>query len=230
MPKKISFSYFLQNSCGDFIRRLFYILTFLFFSLQLYSQDLLTGFGWGLTNFQYNIIESTGFSELSYNADSQYRYSFLLKYQVPTGKFRVKSGYNYSSIKGTGTISTTEPDENKVPLNVRTENELRTLILGFEYVVKDSIFTPYLGMDLLVAIFGDADVYYKNKSGETIREIFQGKTRIGLSINGGVAYTLIPGIEIDLNLLYGSLNLLGKEDYENNITTVDMTVSVLFVL
>jgi len=199
-------------------------------SIQLFSQELFAGFGWGLTNFQNNVVESTGFSELNYNADSEYRYSFLLKYQVPNSNFRFKGGFNYSSIKGIGTITDTNPNRNSVPIVVETENQLRTLILGFEYVVKDSIFTPYLGLDLLVGIFGDADIYRQTKSGERTREIYQGKTRIGLGINAGVGYKLIPGIELDLNLLYGSLNLLGKEDFEYSIVTTDLTVSVLFVL
>lgn len=183
-----------------------------------------------MTNFQNNIIESGGFSRLNYNADSEYRSSFLLKYQIPGKNFRVKSGFNYSSIKGSGVIETTNPSANSIPINVDTESELRTIILGFEYVNKDSLFTPYIGMDLLVGIFKDVDIYRQDKSGEIINEIYPSKSKIGLALNCGVGYKLIPGMELDVNLMYGSLNVLGKEDFENNIETIDLTVSVLFAL
>ncbi len=79
-------------------------------------------------------------------------------------------------------------------------------------------------------VFEDVDIYYEDKSGESIREIFPSKTKIGLGLNIGVGYTPIAGMELDINLLYGSINFIGKEDFENNITTIELSVSLLFVL
>lgn len=188
------------------------------------------GFGWGLTNFQNKIIERSNFNQLSYDADSEYRYSFILKYTIPNHNLRFKGGYSNSEINGIGIINFSDLNANSTPLNVRTETQLRTVTLGLEYVVKDSLISPYLGIDLLGGVFEDVDIYYEDKSGESIREIFPSKTKIGLGLNIGVGYRPIAGMELDINLLYGSINFIGKEDFENNITTIELSVSLLFVL
>lgn len=188
------------------------------------------GFGWGLTNFQNNIIERSNFNQLSYEADSEYRHSFWLKYTIPDKHFRFKGGYSNSEIKGSGVINSSRLNTNSILLNVRTETQLRTITLGLEYVVKDSLISPYLGMDLLGGVFEDVDVYREDKSGEVVKEVFPSKTKIGLGVNIGLGYTPIPGMELDINLSYASINLIGIEDFENNIATIDITVSLLFIL
>lgn len=188
------------------------------------------GFGWGLTNFQNNIIERSNFNQLSYEADSEYRHSLLLKYTIPDKHFRFKGGYSNSEIKGSGVINSSRLNTNSIPLSVRTETQLRTITLGLEYVLKDSLISPYLGVDLLGSVFEDVDVYREDKSGEVVKEVFPSKTKIGLGVNIGLGYTPIPGMELDINLSYASINLIGIEDFENNIATIDITVSLLFIL
>lgn len=211
-----------------FIKRFLYIITFFFLSSQVFSQNLIVGFGWGLINFQNSVIEKSGNTLLSYEVESDYHYSFFLKYIIPGTQIRFKGGYYNSQIKGAGTIININPLETRLPINARVDNSLKSLILGLEYLWNKGKFKPYLGLDMLFGAFDDADIFYEDKSGESIHQIYPSETRVGLGLSGGIGYNFFPGIELDINLHYGILNLLGKKDYEDNITAIDLTVSIMF--
>lgn len=211
-----------------FIKRFFYIITFFFLSSQVFSQNLIVGFGWGLISFQNKVVEKSSNTLLSYEVESDYHYSFFLKYIIPGTQIRFKGGYYYSEIKGAGTIININPSETRLPINAKVDNTLKSLILGLEYLWNKGKFKPYLGIDMLFGTFDDADIFYEDKSGESIHQIYPGETRVGLGLNGGIGYNFFPGIELEINLHYGILNLLGKKDFEDNITAIDLTVSIMF--
>ncbi len=142
---------------------------------------------------------------------------------------RFKGGYFFSEINGNGTIMDVEPNLSSQPINVSTENSLATIALGLEYFLDEKTFKPYLGVDFLLGIFDDVDVLYTDKKGD-IKDVYPSQSRIGLGLSGGISYELIPGMNLDVNLVYSSLNLLGKEGYEDHIITTELTVFLLFVL
>ena len=222
--------YILQFFEWMTIRKLFYISLLFMISLPSLGQDLQVGFGWGLINFKNNVIERKGFSLLSYKVNSDYKYSFILKYLVPGDLFRFKGGYYFAEINGLGKISEIEPEENSRTTPASTETSLITVALGLEYFYKEYTFKPYLGLDLLIGIFEDVDVRYRNQSDELVREIYSAKSRIGLGLNAGLSYEFFPGMSLEFNMVYSSLNFLGKEDFEENIITSEINVSLLFVL
>ncbi len=212
------------------IKKLIFLSFLSILSLTMSGQNLQVGFGWGLFNFKNNVVERKSFTQLSYKVDGDYRYSFLLKYQIPNENIRFHGGYYYADITGTGTIINLEPNTDTNPLNVETNNSLVTIALGFEYFIEDKTFSPYAGADLLMGIFKDIDVYYSNKNGRIVHNIYPSKTRIGLGLNVGISYEVFPGMNLDINLLYSSLNFLGKKDFEENIITTDLSVLLLFSL
>lgn len=197
---------------------------------MLFSQSIQAGLGWGLFSFQNNVVEKKGFNTLSYKVDGDFFYAFILKYRIPEKNLRFKGEYYFAEIQGAGRIDDIEPTENSRPLFVRTENSLVSFALGLEYVVDGESFSPYFGLDLLMGIFDDAQISYVDQKRGQITKIFPSKTRMGLGINVGINYELLQGINLDLNFQYSSLNLLGKEDYEDNILTTDISLLFLFIL
>lgn len=229
LSKKIFFLRFCKLKWGKIIRKHFYLTLILLLSFPIAAQNLQVGFGWGLVNFQNNIVERKDFNLLEYKVSGDYRYSFLLKYEMAESNIRFKGGYFFSEINGNGSITDVEPNLSSEPINVSTENSLATIALGLEYVIEEKTFKPYLGVDFLLGIFDDVDVFYSEKTG-MVREVFPSQSRIGLGLSGGISYELIPGMNLDINIVYSSLNLLGKESYEDHIITTDLTVFLLFVL
>lgn len=221
------FLYFLNNHHEANIRKVIYIFIFVLCS-SLYAQNLTVGFGWGLVEFNNNVVEKNNFDLLSYNVDGDSKFSLAVKYRLPDKNFRFKGGYYYSEVKGNGIVRNINPAANSIPLQVEVINNLTTVTVGLEYIFEFGDFHPYLGIDMLFGLFGDAELYRTDAQGKTRIESFPGKTKIGLGTSGGIGYSLFPGIELDLNFAYSSLNLLGKEDYEESILTSDLTLSLYF--
>ena len=167
---------------------------------------------------------------LSYKVEGDFFYSFILKYRIPDKNFRFKGEYYFAEIQGVGRIIDINPVENSQPLYVRTENSLVSFALGLEYVVDGGKLSPYFGLDLLMGIFDDAQISYFDQKRGKVTKIFPSKTRMGLGINAGINYELLQSINLDLNFQYSSLNLLGKENYEDNILTTDISLLFLFIL
>lgn len=197
---------------------------------MLFSQGIQAGLGWGLFSFQNNVVEKKGFSKLSYKVEGDFSYSFILKYRIPEKNLRFKGEYYFAEIQGAGRVDDIDPVENSQPLYVRTENSLVSFALGLEYVVDGGKLSPYFGLDMLMGIFDDAKISYVDQKLGQVTKIFPSKTRMGLGINAGINYELLQSINLDLNFQYSSLNLLGKEDYEDNILTTDISLLFLFIL
>lgn len=226
--RKGIFLYFLNYHREVNIRKLIYILLIIFSTNFLSAQNITIGFGWGLIEFQNKVVEKNNFDILSYNVDGDYKFSLAIKYQLPDKNYRFKGGYYYSEIRGDGVVRNINPAANSIPLQVQVINNLTTITIGLEYLFEVGDFRPYFGLDMLFGLFGDSELYRVDQQGKTRIESFPGKTRIGLGTSGGIGYTLFPGIELDLNFAYSSLNLLGKEDYEENILTSDLSLSLYF--
>lgn len=212
------------------LHRIYILLLFFSVTLGIPAQGLQAGFGWGLVNFQNSVNERQGFNILEYEVKSDYRYGVVLKYKIPNSFFRFKSNYYYSEISGDGVINSINPSSSSAPLDVKTENTLTTVGLGLEYLVSEKPYNAYIGMDLLMSVFGDVKIRYFDGQNTRVEETYSSKTKIGLSGGGGISYNLFPGMDLDINVFYSSLNLLGKEDYEDNISTLDLTVTLLFNL
>ena len=103
--------------------------------------------------------------------------------------------------------------------SVDTKQNILSIGVGGEFTLVPGPFSPYLGVDLEYNNFGDFE------PSET--EGSSGVSRMGIGLGAGVMFNLVV-IDIDVNLKYQMMNLIGKEDGEDTIGILNLNAAVFF--
>ena len=84
---------------------------------------------------------------------------------------------------------------------------------------------PYVALDLFYSNFGDVEYTYNN-----VEYNQDGFSRTGLGIGAGVEFTMLPKIDLEASAKYNFNNLIGQEDDEESMNTINISFSVLYSL
>lgn len=226
-----------------------YLLSVLFLFLltnSILAQHIQIGIGTGyahLGNKNYyskNVGELNGCGGLG--LENWYIVNSKIKYKQPQLPIIFASEFSFISatrdIDYLGYYSTLQSSPAK--MNIDASQNIYSFIIGIEYPIHLSTFTPYLSTSFLGNYFGKTKVTRTPKPDENLYEdpeplIFSSIFRAGFDIGIGMEYLLLETISIDLSAKYSFMNLFGKKDgallnKEDNFNMLTLRIGVLYVL
>lgn len=103
--------------------------------------------------------------------------------------------------------------------SVDTKLNILSIGVGGEVSLLPGPLSPYLGLDLEFNNFGNFE-----PSGAGSGSV----SRTGLGIGAGLMFKLLPVINVDLNLKYQMMNLLGKSDGEETVGIINLNAAIFF--
>lgn len=113
--------------------------------------------------------------------------------------------------------------------SVSVERKMSMLIFGVgaEYKLVPGPISPYAAFDLFYTNFSELENSYSSSvagaSGNN-----DGFSRTGIGLGAGLQIGIVPLIDIDVSAKYNINNLIGKEDGEDTISTLNLSATVFF--
>jgi len=200
------------------MKKLLFILVMALISISLSAQSLRIGAGGGLTqnlnktNLLADVV--TG-GELTFGSD--YHYGIKAKVGIPLLPLTVVGSWFYNTLKSSSDIAGNTYEVN---------GNFSTLGLGAEMSFIPGPIKPYLAADLLYTTFGEQKAISNGNTLSTAGKM----NRWGLGIGAGLELGFIPKLDIDVMAKYQLNNLMGKDDGEESINTINLSVLVMFNL
>lgn len=189
------------------------MLIFLFcVSTNTYSQSVTLGVGGGLTSVQGPDDFTNDISDGGLGLGSEFHYGAKLKVGVPLLPITAVGFVYNNSFGGSETIQ---------DVDVETSWSMLTIGAGVEWTLLPGPVSGFATFDFLFNSFGKAD-------GIEIFSDDDSDSRTGIGIGIGTEFTLLPKINLDATLKYQFNKMFGKEDDEEAMDTINLTVNVLF--
>ncbi len=192
------------------------IAVFIIAALSINAQGFKLGVTGGLNLLQSPDILTKDISEGGVGFGSGYQFGVKGKFSLPIIPLKVVGFVSYSKFSSDGSLN-----------NQNIENEWSIVTVGFggEWSLVPGPISPYLALDILYNRFGEKT--QKNTTNNTEMKD-DGVSRSGVGIGGGIDVTILPKIDLDLSARYNLNNLVGKEDGEENINSLSVTLNVFF--
>jgi opacity protein-like surface antigen len=184
----------------------FLFIAISFFPVQTgFAQSIDLGLGGGLSIVQTPAAykDAAGFST-EYHIGIKGKLNFPLIPITPIGFVE----YHFLS----GSMTTLDG-------NVDTKLNILSVGVGGELSLMPGPLSPYLGLDIEFNNFGNFE-----PSGAGIGSV----SRTGIGIGAGLMFKLLPVINVDLNLKYQMMNLLGKSDGEETVGIINLNAALFF--
>ena len=147
-----------------------------------------------------------------------------------TGKMTLKKvpnvkvvlGLNYNGFKNWGDLQVTTNEGNGVTTTNVVEFipkvAILALSLGGEYSFKPKEnINPFVGLDFTTNFYSGS--FQSNPSSNFQRSQLKAETRFGFQLGGGVDFVFSKYIGMVLGLKYNLANLIGKGDYQEDVTS-----------
>jgi opacity protein-like surface antigen len=207
------------------------------------AQSLRIGIGGGYASLNGPSALAKDISNNGAGLKNGYEIGGKLKLDFPLLPFRLTGQAYYMDISNSGSMKVIPGASlNPVNVNVETSMTMFSAGAGFEYDLIPGPISPYFALDLLYTSFGDVKTTY-NPSTSGLSSLdankpYSNKSKFGLGIGIGSEFTLLPVIDLDLNVKYNLMNLMGKEDMkinginykEESVNTLTVTANILFGL
>jgi opacity protein-like surface antigen len=187
------------------ISSIFIIL--LLFCISIYGQSLKLGLSGGLTNISGPDLLTKDISENGFGYGAETHYGIKAKLGLPIIPL---------TFTGFVTNHALSSDED----GVEVSQNILSIGVGAEYALIPGPIAPYLALDVLSNSLGELEVN-GNKQAD-------GVSRVGISVGGGLDFKLLPKIDVDASVKYNIFNLIGKEGDEDNISSINLNVAILF--
>lgn len=216
------------------------LLTFLiilFFAASINAQSLRIGVGGGYASLNGPSALAKDVSNNGAGLKNGYEIGGKLKLDFPLVPFRLTGQAYYIKISNEENFN---PGVAGIPtVKMETSMNIFSAGAGLEYQFIPGPISPYFALDLLYNSFGDVNVKY-NPSLAVVSsdnsKPYSKKDRFGLGIGVGSEFTLLPVIDLDLNIKYNLMNLMGKENMkinginfnEESVNTITITANILF--
>ena len=190
------------------MKKLLLVVSLILLTLSsAYSQSLKLGLSGGLTNVTAPDSYTEDISKGGFGFSSEIHYGVKAKLSLPLIPLTF-AGYiiNHSL----------NSDESGA------EYSLNVLAIGVgaEWALIPGPVSPYLGVDVLSNSFGDLEL-----NGNTA---FDGDSRVGAAVGAGIDFKLLPKFDIDASVKYNMFNLIGQDDNEDTISSLNLNVTILF--
>lgn len=184
------------------------------FILILSSISFSQGIGVGITGGLVNFTGPDGFTNSIQDGGFGFKNSFGFgvkgKIDIPLIPLSANASINYiplSSKEGSIEIS----------------SNILALGIGAEWSFIPGPLSPYAAVDLLFNSFGELEI--KTPLGTLKEKSF---TRNGIAVGAGVAFTLLPVIDLDLSAKYAIYNLLGSKSGEENVSSINIMATIYY--
>ena len=203
------------------------ILSLVFAFSTANAQLFKIGVGGGLTQVtapdQFTRdVENNG---LGYS--TEYNFGAMAKLDLPIVPLTPRAFVLYHKLNGEGT----PPLEglakgNTVGDNVKFSQSILSIGAGVQYsfIPAPLGFDPYIALDLAYNNFGDFTI--DQDGNETT--ITGSDSRFGIAFGLGTEVTIVPVVNIDLFVSYNLFNLIGKDDGEDTISSVNLDAFITF--
>ncbi len=146
------------------------------------------------------------------------------RFSLPLVPIAITGQILYSKFTGDG-----EGKDDLTGQLVSAETSMSLLIFGVgaEYSFVPGPVSPYLAFDLFYSKFGEQEIQQTmGNLNETITS--EGLNRSGIGLGAGLKIGIVPLIDVDISAKYNINNLLGKEDGEETVSTINLSASVFF--
>lgn len=154
---------------------------------------------------------------------SEPHYGLKGRFSLPLIPLSITGQVLYSNFTGDG------EGTNLAGQTISAETSMSMLIFGVgaEYTFLPGPISPYLAFDLFYSKFGEQELQ-QTIAGASSTQTFEGTSRSGIGIGAGLNFGLVPMIDLDVSAKYNLNNLIGKEDGEETISTLNLSLSVFF--
>jgi hypothetical protein len=198
-------------------------------SFTVNAQSFSIGVGGGLTNVTGSKDFTNKISEGGLGYSTEWNMGVVVKLGLPLVPLTPRAFVLYHSLSGTDNIVEQLGKGTSInSLDVENSQSLLSVGLGVQYgfIPIPVGVDPYLAIDLMYNNFGELE-------GKTPTETLilnKSLSRFGLGLGVGAEVSIIPAINIDLLVSYQMMNLVGKEDGENALSTLTVDAFLLFSL
>ncbi len=185
-----------------------------------FTQSIKVGPSVGYTLIQSPDIFTKEINNGGLGFSNPLHFGLKAKFALPLIPLKINGHFHYTPMSGEYVVG---------PASVETSSSIMTISVGGEWSLIPGPLSPYLGVDLQMNNFGETKVITKTP-GSTNEIKADGESRMGLGLGAGIEFTLLPSFDLDVAVKYNLLNLVGKEDGEESVNTITLTVNVLFSL
>jgi len=161
---------------------------------------------------------------------SEYQVGLKGKFGLPLLPIKIIGEVNYTLLNGEEDYKMLYMGES---FDVKSETEASILSFGVgaEYNLIPGPISPYVNATINFNSISDlkvkSTVKYNGVSYGTEEETYGEKvSRTGIGIGAGVTISILPIVDIDVSAKYNIVNLLGKEDKEDTISTTSIMATV----
>lgn len=200
------------------------IATFLFTG-QVSAQSFSIGVGGGLSQ----VVGPDGYtkdvSEGGLGFSTEWNLGLTAKLGLPLLPIKPRAIFMYQSFSGSGQNNNLILGKGLAENDLKYSQSVITAGVGVQYnfipvpIGPD----PYIYLDLLYNNFGKLKTEYQSFTNES-----NSFSRSGLAIGLGTAVPLVPVVNLDLQVAYQMLNLVGKDDGEKTVGVLTLDLFVMF--
>ncbi len=197
------------------MKKIVTILCILFVvSSSAFAQSFKVGLGGGLAIVNSPDALTNDISKGGLGFSSEYQVGLKGKFGVPVLPFKLIGEINYSLLNGEEEFSMVYYSET---VDVKAETETSILSFGLATITLNTV------NELKVK----STWKYNGVTYPTEEETYGDKvSRTGIGVGAGVSISILPIIDIDITAKYNIVNLLGKEDGEETISTTSLMATV----
>lgn len=213
------------------MKKIVTILCILFVvSSSAFAQSFKVGLGGGLAIVNSPDALTNDISKGGLGFSSEYQVGLKGKFGVPVLPFKLIGEINYSLLNGEEEFSMVYYSET-VDVKAETETSILSFGLGAEYYLIPGPISPFVNATITLNTVNELKVKstwkYNGVTYPTEEETYGEKvSRTGIGIGAGVSISILPIIDIDITAKYNIVNLLGKEDGEETISTTSLMATV----
>ena len=203
---------------------LFVIATFLSTG-QIFAQSFSIGVGGGLSQVVSPDFYTKDVSDYGYGFSTEWNVGLTAKLGLPLLPIKPRAIFMYQSFSGSGQNNSQLLGKSLAESDLKYSQSIITAGVGVQYnfipvpVGPD----PYLFLDILYNNFGKLKTEYQSFTNES-----KSYSRSGLAVGLGTAVPLVPVVNLDLQVAYQMLNLVGKDSGEKTVGVVTLDLYLMF--
>jgi len=209
------------------IKLSFICLMIIFISSVSNAQLLKLGVGGGITQVTGPEGYTNDVSNDGAGFSTEWNFAIQAKLDLPIVPITPRAFFMYHSLSGSGEVPTSGLGKG-LNINDVTDYSQTITSIGigaqFNFIPVPVGIDPYIGLDLAMNSFGRPKI-----NDEEIPNT-ESNSRVGLGIGVGAEISIVPKVNLDLNVSYQLFNLAGKDDGEETISAITLDAFIIFGL
>ncbi len=205
------------------------LLFLLIFTTSIYSQNLKLALGGGITTFQSpnTFIKDVGNDGFGFG--NELFFGLKVKHSFPNFPVKIIAKLKYIYASGKGERQIVNSDLNVETASFEISKSIFSGGIGGEVFFFEGPYSPFFSFDLLYNAIGDTRANIQSSLGSGDFDLQKSGRRVGFGLGVGVIVKEIAeGTDLELNLNYNFLNMIGQEVDEGNINV--FSIGAYFLL